>query len=171
VNDEAVPVMPEAAVAGATERNENRNGADLGGLRMRALELLCGGATASEVAREVGVDRSTVWRWTKDPVFAARFRATALERAQDAAARLDHSFIAAVDLLESVVTDVVQPTALRIRAAEALIRRSAPPERASQPGEDLPPAERINKLIESLSDPDPEVSEALKKTGWERKAS
>jgi hypothetical protein len=133
----------------------------------RALALLVAGATPTEAAREVGVDRSTIWRWTREPAFARRFRETATERAQDAAARLDVAFTAAVGLLESVVSDDAHPIAVRVRAAEALIRRVAPPER---PPDMMPtdPAERMQRLIDVFTNPHPEFLEALARAGWVR---
>lgn len=35
----------------------------------RAAEAYAGGATIPQVAQEIGVDRTTVWRWSKDQPF------------------------------------------------------------------------------------------------------
>jgi FixJ family two-component response regulator len=51
----------------ATERNEMQQ---LDPRKQRAVDLLAEGKTDSQVAAEIGVDRTTVWRWhTTDDAF------------------------------------------------------------------------------------------------------
>jgi hypothetical protein len=52
----------------ATERNEVQ---PLNSRQLRAVDMLIAGMTNTEVAAEIGVDRTTVWRWGTDPFFRA----------------------------------------------------------------------------------------------------
>lgn len=132
----------------------------------RALERLLEGLAPTAVARELGVDRSTLWRWRATPWFAARYREALDERAGDAALRLDAAAGAALDLLESVIEDPAHPIAVRVRAAESVLRHSAltrPPPPA--PSEARTEEEQINRIADVLRSGEPTICEALRRVG------
>lgn len=156
----------------ATQRDEIGNIApSLEAVRERALELLLQGATCPEVAVELEVHRSTVWRWTRTPKFARHLRAVATERIQAASVRLDLALGTAIDLLEDVVVDKQQPVTVRVRAAEALLRRLTPCEPKASDDEPLSADERIEYLVNALKDPDDELTRALEQVGLVRVAA
>lgn len=92
--------------------------------RQRALELLIGGATATEVASALEVRRETVWRWQQEPQFAGAL--VAAQRARLAATRstLDFAAVRAIDTIIAIMDDVEQPAAVRLRAADSLLKRA-----------------------------------------------
>jgi hypothetical protein len=150
----------------ATECNETCNARSA--RRERAIQLLVGGATADEVARELRVNRATVWRWSRDPTFAVRFHLASRERALNTAARLGRASAIAIELLEDIVSNPMRPALVRIRAAEAILRR-APPLEAPGPEEQTPELQRERARV-LLSNPPPELAEVLDATGWRRHA-
>lgn len=105
-----------------TQPNEQRS--DIDPRRLRALEALLEGATAAEVAVELGVNRSTIWRWTREPTFAAQYRAAASDRLEHAASRLDDAARGAVDVLHDVAQNEEIDPGVRVRAASSLLQHA-----------------------------------------------
>jgi AcrR family transcriptional regulator len=102
----------------------------------RALELLLEGGKVPEVATEVGVSRATVWRWTREPDFAARLTAARDERAKAAFDRLDQAVLDALEVIVALVRDPEAPPTVRLKAAESVLSRAGLPpatERRSDP--------------------------------------
>jgi hypothetical protein len=153
----------------ATECNETCNAADP--RQARALERLLAGLSPAAVARELDIDRTTLWRWRAAPGFAVRYRDALDARASDAAVRLDAAAGAALDLLEGVIESDVYPIATRVRAAESVLRHAALT-RPAPPGPDVPRTdeERIQQVVEALRDIDPAVAEALRRVGLDPEA-
>ena len=50
--------------------------ADLTAQQNQALTLLITGRSIPEIAQELGLHRSTVWRWSREPAFEAEFIAS-----------------------------------------------------------------------------------------------
>ncbi|MBK7582094.1 MAG: hypothetical protein IPI67_18045 [Myxococcales bacterium] len=109
--------------------------------RDRAQELLLLGLSIPEVARELGIARSTCWRWTRSPDFAARYRIAAQKRVSAAAERLDDAAESAITVLAELADDDAQPAAIRVRAASALLGHAsfARREDPRAPRQELPP--------------------------------
>ncbi|MGH7178361.1 MAG: helix-turn-helix domain-containing protein [Tepidisphaeraceae bacterium] len=116
----------------------------------QAITMILAGATDVAVAKELKINRRTVYRWRTR---GARFRRSlALRRAelyQNATDRLRAMLSPALDLLEKQVRDPYAPTALR--AARALLALSriggavsqSRPARAARNGPSTPPAIRV----------------------------
>ncbi|HMR10633.1 MAG TPA: helix-turn-helix domain-containing protein [Polyangiaceae bacterium] len=100
----------------------HRSASDL--TKARALELLCEGKPVGQLAAEVSVHRSSVWRWMRDADFRTRYRAALEERVRDGALRLDAAATAALELLEDVCQDEAAPLPIRVRAADSLLRHA-----------------------------------------------
>lgn len=149
---------------GATECNETRS-TDLDGPRARALELLLAGDTPAAVARELGVDRTTLWRWRTSSSFARRYREAMGERAADAAVRLDAAAGKALDLLESVIDDEAHPMIVRLRAADSVLRHAALTRPQPSADAQMTDEDRISRLVEALQSEDPTLAEALRRVG------
>jgi hypothetical protein len=91
----------------------------------RAVELYTQGSTDAEVAAELGVERSTVWRWrTQDLAFRSTLRRTHAKATKIAVARLEGLVEKALDVVAATLADQEAPLALRLRAAEAVLDRA-----------------------------------------------
>ena len=90
----------------------------------RGLDLLLAGATVPDVAREVGVNRSTVWRWTQEPEFAAQLRADRASRRYAVQEAIHAVALEAVAYMATLVRDEAAPPAVRLKAACALLDRA-----------------------------------------------
>lgn len=127
------------------------------GRKARALELLCEGRPVAKVASELGAHRGTVWRWMRDAPFRAAYRAALVERVQDGALRLDAAACGALELLEDVCQDDDAPLAVRVRAAESLLRHAGEAranvvkvfEAQSRKAADIPPREVMDTALRS----------------------
>lgn len=74
--------------------------------QQRAMELLLGGATDSEVAAAVGVCRETVWSWRREsPVFMAELEKRRAEVWGSAAEKLRSLLMRAIANLEKAVDE------------------------------------------------------------------
>ncbi len=146
--------------------------------RTKALELMLAGRTDREIATELSVDPSTVWRWRTDPTFAVELDREQRERFSLVSDRLSALVHRAVDTLGELLSDPATPPMLRIRAAESILDRSGwsggahdrrvqALVKAETEGflrhlvEKLEP-ETVDKLVEALKAPWPEAAEPSK---------
>jgi len=95
--------------------------------QLHAMELLVAGKSDAEVASELGIDRSTIWRWRQNPTFADEVvRLQHLQR-EAAFARMAALVTAAVDVIGAVMTDPEAPASVRLRAASEVLDRTFTP--------------------------------------------
>ncbi len=99
--------------------------------RERAMELLLAGNTPPQVAGAIGVNRSTVWRWTQEPDFAAELRQRRAERKFAILEMLEEGALEAVGCLRAIQGDAAAPVGVRVRAACALLDRAGMDARGS----------------------------------------
>jgi len=92
--------------------------------RKRALELVLAGRTLPEVGEELGVNRSTVWKWTQDPGFAVELHQARVSRAGALQEAVGATALDAVRYLGEVVRDNSAPAGVRVRAACAVLDRA-----------------------------------------------
>ena len=89
-----------------------------------ALELLVGGKAVAETARQVGVSRSTVFRWLKnDPVFRAAYNQWQEEIQSSCQSRLMTMTDKAADALEKSLEGGDGRLALQLLKGMGMIRR------------------------------------------------
>ena len=77
--------------------------ADLAIQKQRALQLLLEGKSASQVAEMIGVDRTTIYRWLKEPSFIAERNRQANELRDAAQSRLHALVGKSIDVVERQV--------------------------------------------------------------------
>lgn len=91
-------------------------------LQQKAIQLLLTGTTVAAAARELGIDRTTIYSWQKtSPVFAlALTRARSLQN-QIITDSLQDLAAAAIDTLRDILVSPNAPPAVRLRAAQAVL--------------------------------------------------
>lgn len=87
-----------------------------------AMDLLLMGKSTEEVGKAVGVRRETVWRWTKDPDFAAKIDEARAERRERLSIAIEDAAHRAAEVLVSGLDDSA-PWGVRLRAAENILNR------------------------------------------------
>ena len=91
--------------------------------RQRAIDLLLAGQSCREVAEELSVNRSTVWRWTQDPDIAEELQTLRSDRRKAIRESVDSAALEAVEVLRDLMRDQSIPPAVRARAACSLLDR------------------------------------------------
>jgi hypothetical protein len=71
--------------------------------QLRAVDLLAAGRPVGEVAAELDVDRTTLWRWRQEPLFAAALNGRRLEVWQTSNDRLRALLFRAAEVLEQAL--------------------------------------------------------------------
>ena len=126
--------------------------------QIKAAQHLASGMSQTEAAEAVGVERNTVWRWTREEAFAAYLDGLKTALVQEGEAALIAGVHGAVNLLVKCV-DLdfpIHPTSVgvmaqRIKAAESILDRSGLPkvtreERTGKGGE----PEEVNVYVNDL---------------------
>lgn len=73
-------------------------------IQQRAIALLLQGKSQTEIARELNIDRTTLWNWrTKDPVFTAELNKAQAELYERAVSRLYSLTTKALETLEGIL--------------------------------------------------------------------
>ncbi|MDQ3694766.1 MAG: phBC6A51 family helix-turn-helix protein [Chloroflexota bacterium] len=89
----------------------------------RAVEALLTTGEVAAAARDVGINRGTLYRWLQEPAFLAAVReaeAKALDELSRLLVRLSRT---AVGTLAKAMSDPATPAATRVRAADAVLGR------------------------------------------------
>jgi hypothetical protein len=93
--------------------------------RRAIIGLLAGGSIA-EVARDANVHRVTLWRWmNEDATFIAQFNALEQDLARAARRELLSLGRAAVGVVKTLLLDPDVPPAVRLSAAQTVLRAQA----------------------------------------------
>ena len=129
--------------------NENEQDHPRNARQQKAVQLLLSGATVAAVARDLGVDRTTIYNWRRNnPCFSV-----ALNRARSLQTHIITDAIqdlatTAIDTLRELLVSTQVPAAVRLRAAQTVLslaqRPSAGTEFESQDSTgDLPETAQI----------------------------
>lgn len=93
--------------------------------QLAAIEGLVSGKPVQDVAQACGVNRVTIWRWMKEPLFIQEMNAVKSALRAETLARLHFEMHAAVDVISSVMNDTRAPAIARLRAVEIVLDRTA----------------------------------------------
>ena len=111
--------------------------------RERAMDMLLAGCSPPAIAKEIGVGRTTLWRWTREPDFVLELQRRRQDRRELVQTALVDSALQAVAVLHEVMTDKEVNPAMRVKAAETLLARAGIEETTR--GE-----EATNSVVEAL---------------------
>ena len=89
-----------------------------------AIVALLNQRTVDEAARVVDISSRTLYRWLKQPAFAAAYREARHEVYGQSIARLQQMSPAAVSTLAKIMVDPNAPAASRVRAADCVLERA-----------------------------------------------
>lgn len=90
--------------------------------QLKAIRLLVDGHNLAEVARQIGVDRSTVHRWSNDnEAFVTEYDKQRLEAQVQSDAHLRRFQAQALETILRLMTDDKAPAATRLRAASLIL--------------------------------------------------
>jgi AcrR family transcriptional regulator len=92
--------------------------------QQRALELAWKGNTINDIARELGVHRTTVWRWTQDPEFVTLLNQLRSETRTSIAMELEQASVESVSCLRDLIACPDTADGHRIRAAVSILDRA-----------------------------------------------
>ena len=90
-----------------------------------AIAALLSQPRVEDAARTVGVAVRTLYRWMREPEFAARYKEARRAAFGQCTARLQQMSAAAVSTLGKIMVDANAPAASRVRAASCILERAA----------------------------------------------
>lgn len=105
-------------------QDETEVGTVLTHRHLAAVSLLAEGRTIEEVARELGIGRTTLYRWRTSPVFAAALAEATARGLGAALERLRCLREGAIGVLEDLLADAAAPAAVRLAAAREVMDRT-----------------------------------------------
>ena len=101
------------------------HGGKLGRKQEEAVAALLTQPRVEDAARTAGVPVRTLYRWMREPEFAARYREARRAASSQCSARLQQMSPAAVSTLGKIMVDANAPAASRVRAASCILERAA----------------------------------------------
>src|SRR3712207_8134059 len=90
----------------------------------KAVACLLATATITDAAQRAGVGETTLYRWLKEPDFAAAYRDARREAVGQAIARLQHLSSAAAFVLANTMADRSTPASVKVRVASKILHLS-----------------------------------------------
>ena len=103
-------------------------------MQEKAIHLLLTGTTVAAAARELGVDRTTIYAWRKtSPSFAVALTSARLLQSEIIADSLQDLASTAIDTLRDILAAPNAPPAVRLRAAQVVLNSCANPFRPAEP--------------------------------------
>jgi hypothetical protein len=101
----------------------NERGSDLNDTlneqQLAAIEMLATGRSPTRVARQLEIDRRTLYRWRQDPAFSAALGRRRRELWSDAVQRVRGMANASLDIIEQHLSDRYER--IRFRAAQTVL--------------------------------------------------
>ena len=101
------------------------HGGRLGRKQEEAVAALLTQPRVEDAARTAGVSVRTLYRWMREPEFAARYKEARRAASSQCSARLQQMSPAAVSTLGKIMVDANAPAASRVRAASCILERAA----------------------------------------------
>jgi len=96
-------------------------------LQQRAIQLLLAESTVSAAARQLGIDRTTIYAWRKsDPAFTTHLDQARSIQAQITADSLQDLASTAIETIREILLSQSTPPAIRLRAAQAVLKMGQP---------------------------------------------
>ena len=92
--------------------------------RDAAIVALLTQRSVEEAARVAGIGTATLYRWMKDPEFAAAYRAARLAAFGQAGARLQKASEPAVTTILKIMVDPGAPALIQVRAADLVLKHA-----------------------------------------------
>jgi hypothetical protein len=92
--------------------------------KQEALRLLTSGHSMAITAEKLGMTRSAVWKWTKEPEFSAEMTVYRDKRAAGAQLALSYAVHEAVEVLRTVMADDESSAKEKTDAAKVLLDRA-----------------------------------------------
>ena len=112
-------------------------------MQEKAIQLLLAGATVAAAARELGIDRTTIYAWHKSsPVFALACTSARSLQSQIIADSLQDLASAAIDTLRDILVSPDAPPSVRLRAAQSVLNACTNNKHESQ----APPSHPLQEL-------------------------
>jgi hypothetical protein len=96
-------------------------GEKLGRKKEAGIQALLSSRNIEEAARVVGVNPRTLYRWQKEPEFAAAYREARRAVVSQANARMQQASGAAATAILKLMVDPTVPASVRIRASECVL--------------------------------------------------
>ena len=127
---------------------------DLTVTQQKAIQLLLSGATVTAAARELGIDRTTIYVWRRShPHFSSILKRAQSVQQQAFEGDLQDLAAAALDSVREILTSPQTPVAIRLRAAQAILNLATRPHHQSAPPS--VPDEEMSEALEAAAAPEP----------------
>ena len=101
--------------------SDNGHKPELKGKQAVALAALLSQPTVADAARVAQVSEPTLWRYLRDPAFAAEYRAGRREVVSHAVMRLQADSAQAAKVLREIADDTTAPASARVTAARVIL--------------------------------------------------
>ena len=135
------------------------------GWHMLAAHLYATGATGTQLAREFGKDRDTIYNLLRQPWFIERVNQIVAERGGDAMELLRGAHTTAIQTVIAILNDPMVPARVRLMAADSIIDRVAG--KATQRIEAVAAASSGDPVAE-VAQIEAEMEQELRAEGWVR---
>lgn len=91
----------------------------------KAAQLLAEGHRQAVVAKTIGYDRATIWKWSKDPVFRKRIESLRIDIMEEANEVLQETTTKAAQAISGIATGEIdgQGIASQLKAAMYILQR------------------------------------------------
>lgn len=90
--------------------------------QQQAIDLILAGQRHTDVAKKVGVTKSTVSEWHRDPLFARTLSELRAERRMAVMEKIDHGAKVGIDVLVAIAQNTKAPIKERRQAATTLMQ-------------------------------------------------
>ena len=127
---------------------------DLTVTQQKAIQLLLSGSTVTAAARELGIDRTTIYVWRRShPHFSCVLNRAQSVQQQAFEGDLQDLAAAALDSVREILPSPQTPVAIRLRAAQAILNLATRPHQQSAPPSVS--VEETMRSVEAAAVPEP----------------